>query len=200
MKTLKIVIDHNPCNPREGENLGTMVYSHRRYSLGDKDMNADPIFWLEEQLNIAHKHVYTNERFSDLNRQFLSKNLALPLYLYDHSGLCMSTKPFSCPWDSGQVGYICVDKEKARKEFKVKQISPKLKKSILMYLQSEVDLFNHYLQNEVYGFQILDEGDNEIHSCYGFYGTDFMNNGMKDHIPEELHDQLRNATTDYIYA
>jgi hypothetical protein len=32
--------------------------------------------------------------------------VVLPLYLYDHSGLTISTSPFSCRWDSGQVGYI----------------------------------------------------------------------------------------------
>lgn len=30
----------------------------------------------------------------------------LPLYLYDHSGITMNTTGFSCPWDSGRVGFI----------------------------------------------------------------------------------------------
>ena len=30
----------------------------------------------------------------------------LPLYLFDHSGITMNTSGFSCPWDSGQVGWI----------------------------------------------------------------------------------------------
>lgn len=39
----------------------------------------------------------------------------LPLYLYDHSGITISTGPFSCPWDSGQVGWIYAPKDTFRK-------------------------------------------------------------------------------------
>ena len=42
----------------------------------------------------------------------LDKYIILPLYLYDHSGITMSTGPFSCPWDSGQVGWIYAPKQK----------------------------------------------------------------------------------------
>ena len=41
------------------------------------------------------------------------KYLMLPLYLYDHSGITMNTTGFSCPWDSGQVGWIYAFKEDA---------------------------------------------------------------------------------------
>lgn len=34
-----------------------------------------------------------------------------PLYCYQHSGLAMSVKPFSCRWDSGQVGVIVTTDE-----------------------------------------------------------------------------------------
>ncbi len=45
----------------------------------------------------------------------------LPLYLYDHSGLAMSTGSFigrahHAEWDSGQVGYVYMTKETAMKE------------------------------------------------------------------------------------
>ncbi len=48
-----------------------------------------------------------------------SKKIAiLPLYLYDHSGISMSTGSFlgravHAEWDSGQVGYIYMDKDRA---------------------------------------------------------------------------------------
>jgi hypothetical protein len=34
------------------------------------------------------------------------------LYLYDHSGITISTSPFSCGWDSGQVGFIYLTRQK----------------------------------------------------------------------------------------
>lgn len=40
----------------------------------------------------------------------------LPLYLYDHSGLTMSTSDFGDRWDSGCVGFIYMDKDTAMKE------------------------------------------------------------------------------------
>ena len=41
----------------------------------------------------------------------------LPLYLYDHSGITMSISPFSCPWDSGQVGWIYCTPDAISKNF-----------------------------------------------------------------------------------
>jgi len=41
----------------------------------------------------------------------LGKYVILPLYLYDHGGITMSTGAFSCPWDSGQVGWIYAPKK-----------------------------------------------------------------------------------------
>ena len=38
-----------------------------------------------------------------------SKVAILPLYLYDHSGLTMSTNDFGDRWDSGCVGFIYMD-------------------------------------------------------------------------------------------
>ena len=40
----------------------------------------------------------------------------LPLYLYDHSGLTMSTNDFGDRWDSGCVGFIYMDKDTAMRE------------------------------------------------------------------------------------
>lgn len=41
-----------------------------------------------------------------VTKSFESNYFALPLYLYDHSGITMNTAGFSCPWDSGMVGAI----------------------------------------------------------------------------------------------
>jgi hypothetical protein len=94
---LKILFDANAENPRkEWDNLGKMVCWHRRYSLGDDHQFDSPSDFLD---SIKGKDV-----------------VLLPLYLYDHSGLTMSTTPFSCPWDSGQVGFIYAEKDVFRNE------------------------------------------------------------------------------------
>jgi hypothetical protein len=186
MATLKIHQDSFPMNPRtEWDNLGTIAYKHGRYTLGEEEM-SDPIDWLETMLNLNPKYVYSNDRLTELEDKFFEKYIGHKIYLYDHSGISVSTKPFSCPWDSGQVGYIYVSKEKVREEYGVKRISPELRTKILSYLDGEIETFNQYLNNDVYGFTIEDEEGNVLESVGGFYGDDFVENGMADHIDSEL--------------
>ena len=56
----------------------------------------------------------TGELFSLVEQ--MDGMVILPLYLYDHSGITMNTCGFSCPWDSGQVGWIYADKAMIDKE------------------------------------------------------------------------------------
>lgn len=104
---LEIMQDSCPESPREWDNIGTMVCSHRRYDLGDEQAkNIDEYSSWDEWLQGEVYDLYGGE-----------DNVAcLPLYLYDHSGITMNTTGFSCPWDSGQVGWIYATKEKLRQE------------------------------------------------------------------------------------
>jgi hypothetical protein len=73
----------------------------------------------------------------------------LPLYLYDHSGITMSTSPFSCRWDSGQVGWTFVSKKKIREEYGVKRISKELIEKVTEMLEGEVRTYDMYLTGEL---------------------------------------------------
>ena len=167
---LEIFDDLNPCSPREFDNLGTMVCFHRRYNLGDKtELKSSDFSSWEELENYLYKE---EDAF-----------IAIPVFMYDHSGLWINTTGFSCPWDSGQVGYIYVSKEKVRSEYNCKRISKKLKKMIREMLCSEVDLYNDYLSGNVYGFTLTNkESAEEINSSCGFYGTDYIENGIFDYV------------------
>lgn len=193
---LFIINEIDPMNPREWDNLGTIAYKHRDYNLGEEEI-SDPIEWLEEKLGLTPKYEYNNERLEELEAKFFEKFIALPLYLYDHSGITISTKSFSCSWDSGKVGYIYISKEKIRNEFDYKLITEKRRKKILSYLESEIEIFNQYLIGDVYRFKIEDSEGEEIDSCGGFFGQDWENNGIKDHIDEELWIQLENIEVAY---
>ena len=167
---LEIFDDLNPCSPREFDNLGTMVCFHRRYNLGDETELKSSDFSSWEELE---NYLYKEE----------DALIAIPVFMYDHSGLWINTTGFSCPWDSGQVGYIYVSKEKVRREYSCKRISKKLKEMIREMLCSEVDLYNDYLSGNVYGFTLTDkENAEEIDSSYGFYGTDYIENGIFDYV------------------
>ena len=167
---LEIFDDLNPCSPREFDNLGTMVCFHRRYNLGDETELKSSDFSSWEELE---NYLYKEE----------DALIAIPVFMYDHSGLWINTTGFSCPWDSGQVGYIYISKEKVRREYSCKRISKKLKKMIREMLCSEVDLYNDYLCGNVYGFTLTDkENAEEIDSSCGFYGTDYIENGIFDYV------------------
>ena len=173
MNRLKLVQDSSADSPREWDNLGTMVCFHNRYDLGDNhNYNSDDYNNWEEMKKAIEKEENTA--------------VILPLYLYDHSGISISTGAFSCRWDSGQIGFIFISKEKAVQEFGGKIVTAKLKERLVGILEGEVETYDQYVRGEMYGFQIVDEDDNHIDSCYGFYGTDFATNGMLDYIDHTL--------------
>lgn len=173
MNRLKLVHDSNPDSPRNWDNLGTMICFHRRYDLGDD-------------------HNYSSDNYDgweEMKKAIIKEEnpaVILPLYMYDHSGISISTNPFSCRWDSGQIGFILVSKKKALEEFGGKIVTAKLKERIEKILEGEVETYTQYVEGDVYGFQIVDEDDNHIDSCYGFYGSDHKESGMLDYIDHEL--------------
>jgi hypothetical protein len=173
MNRLKVVHDSSAESPRSWDNLGTMICFHNRYDLGDNhNYNSDDYSGWEEM-----KQAIIKEE---------NPAVILPLYMYDHSGISISTSPFSCRWDSGQIGFVLVSKKKALEEFGGVRVSSKKKVKIESIIEAEVETYTKYVEGEVYGFQIVDEDDEVIDSCYGFYGTDFATNGMLEHIDHEL--------------
>jgi len=158
---LKLIVeqDTDPFNPREMNDgyMGTMICFHGRYDLGDSHAFSCP------------------QEFEDYTQA--NDIVRLPLYLYDHSGITMNTTGFSCPWDSGQVGYIYVTKENIRKEYNIKRISQKTIKQVLNILKAEVSEYDSYLTGEVYGYRIVeidknDEEVEELDACWGFIGDE----------------------------
>jgi len=178
---LKIYQDQDCPSPREGENLGTMVCWHRCYQLGD-----------EQAKNTGSYSSWEEWREGELGKDVI----ALPLYLYHHSGLAMSTRctyPFNDPWDAGQVGWIYTTPEKIRDWFGVKRVTKKLRARVFEILEAEVEEYSRWLEGDVYGYVLEDPEGNEIDSCWGFYGMDWKENGMADQIPAEYRFLLEEA-------
>jgi len=153
--TIEIHQDEDPLNPRtEYDNAGTMIGFHRRYSIGDKhNMDVE-----EAKEYVEHPDV-----------------ISLPLYLYDHSGVSISTRSFNgrahhAEWDSGPRGWITITKEKALYEWGGKRLSKQVCEKAVACLESEVKTYDQFLRGEVYGFVITDPDGDEVDSCWGFYG------------------------------
>lgn len=151
MKTVSIISDEMPMNPRkEFDNLGRILYTSARYYLGDERVSVDEI------------NAIAND----------SGNIWLPVYAYIHSGTCLNTTGFNCPWDSGKCGIIYVSKDRIREEYKVKRITKKILEKVKAILISEIETFSNYLSGDCYGYVIKDEAGNEVESIFGFYGMD----------------------------
>jgi hypothetical protein len=157
---IRIFPDTTPDSPRNWDNLGTMVCFHKRYDLGDENDYCSSNYdgWDEMKEDIIEKeNVHT----------------ILPLYLYDHSGITISTSPFGCQWDSGQVGWIFVSKDKVKQESLDET-------KIEEYLKGEVETYDQYIRGDVYGYKVYkietcDKGcehEEELDSCWGFYGEE----------------------------
>lgn len=154
--TVRLEQDQNAQSPRGDSDLGTMVCWHRGYDLGDSHNYSDPQEFIESE---EYRHAA----------------IVLPLGLYDHSGITMyigSRAHQFDPggWDSGQVGYIYISKEKIRQEYGVKRISKKLLARVEQYLRNEVKTYDDYLTGNVWGFIVEDEDGNTVDSCWGFIG------------------------------
>ena len=164
---IEIIQDEHTDCPREWDNLGKMICFHSRYNLGDK-----------------HDYQFYDYNSYDEQRKDIEKTentcVILPLYLYDHSGITISTSPFGCNWDSGQVGWIIVSKENVRKEFGVKRINKKLIEKVTNILEGEIKTYDQYLTGDIYGYKIFKvtecelghEHKEELDSCWGFYGEE----------------------------
>ena len=102
----------------------------------------------------------------------LERVVMLPLYLYDHSGITMNTSGFTCPWDSGQVGYIYVTYEGIKKEFGSKKVTKAMIQKATEILKGEVETYDDYLTGNVHGYMIRPEGENGMWEggCWGYFG------------------------------
>ena len=179
---LKIIRDDDAESPREWDNLWTFVCWHRRDSYGDKhDFREPSDFWQWIEDNGGTDAFFI-----------------MPIFMYDHSGVCLSTSnatyPFNDRFDSGQLGWAYVSKKAIKDEWKVKQISPKLKATVFKNLEGEIESYNQYLAGDIYGFNLIEithcehcgcTKEETLDSCWGFFGSDPKKNGMWDHLSDD---------------
>ena len=172
---LKIIADPDPTNPRrDWDNASTMACEHRRYDLGDKGGT-------DELVSAIRASRYYRRCWDDLDGIDLigaallkcKDILALPLYLYDHSGITMSTSrayPFNCPWDTGLVGFIFMDKSAVLREFGGTRLTPTVKRRALDLMVAEVEAYDQFLTGDVWGYVVENADGEHLDSCWGLYG------------------------------
>jgi len=169
---IKTEQDKDATSPRENDNIGTMVCSHRKYNLGNiQNMDQDEFDKIRNSLEY----------------------ISLPIYMYEHSGITISTKPFNSYFDSGLLGMIYVEIEKAKKEwgelFSIQTVENGL--------NAEVEEYNQYLTGDVWCYFVYDKNPEEnedsepLDSCCGFYGEDFCVGEAKRVIDYHADEKLK---------
>lgn len=181
---IKIVQDYDYLDPcQEWDMLGTQVHWHKRMNLGHEfkaTSHMSPTEWLINQ--VEHIRDMSDDEAEILRhnpikamQEFEKYNLVIPVFAYEHGGITIKASKTGIgwdSWDSGQLGFIYVSYEKIKKEYKIKRLTKKALENATSCLLAEVEVYDDYLTGNVWGYQVVNDKDEILDSCYGFYGDD----------------------------
>lgn len=153
--TVTLFLDPEPDNPRDddGNTVTLDLFNHRRASYGDADCGYD---W---------------DEFASLTeiREALESDghLAItPVYIYDHSGVTLSTSAFYDHWDSWQLGFAWVT------GYAAAEAGIEGEEQARAAVEAEVRTYSQYLAGDVCGYVITSDTGEEIGAAWGFYDRD----------------------------
>jgi len=147
-----------------------------------------------------HRNYELGRLNGDEAREFIEfapeGSIRIPIYIYQHSGVVLSTTPFSCPWDSGQVGWWIFTPEdiaQYESEEKAREMIPK-------GVEASIASMNAISNGDIWGYEIIDFDGDVADSCWGFVGSDESTvEAMRAHLPENLHASLNKAWENRTY-
>lgn len=158
----RVYPDDCPEEPiKDWDVFGTMLCAHRRYRIGN--MQVDEVIPEEDRAGFR-----SWSDIEDYIRCEWDAEIVLPVYLYDHGILSISTQSFvgrahHAGWDSGQVGLIyCTRQEREEAGF--------TEEDAIKCMRSIVELENSYIQGAVWCFEIMKVHTCSADICCGFYG------------------------------
>lgn len=149
---------------RDLDVLGHMYCWHKRYDLGMPHDFEQPY------------DLFASFGCDGVHDAIAKGHVVVPIYLYDHSGLALSSSPFSCPWDSGQIGYYVITKEQMIKEY---GDDPEAEDRAFKYALGMIEGYGHAVAGEVYSACIYNN-EEDYHddivadSCCGYLGSDSL--------------------------
>ena len=180
--------DSDVTNPREGDNLGTILIApSKAHWVASPDVAVDTSIPLGKN---PYEH-WQNLRHEQLKLKKSEIAIGYAITKHEHGSISLSLG-YKQGWDYGVVGFVYVTKETLREEYGVGRIT----KSILAYaekrLQDELDTLAHWLNGDCYGWQIkeyaLDDGldweeVDTLDACWGYLdkeqALDDMQNMLK---------------------
>ena len=209
---LKIERDDYSDDPRTWSNICSMVCWHRHYQLGDSHGFDNPDEFMQHlYLDVTGKHWcddHESDDWQDVYEELQKTNLVLikQINMYDHSGITVSTSsgyPYNDRWDSSCVGFIYMTKKTIFKECSG-ITEENWKERADKILEDEMETYDLYLRGEVYGYILTKkvikqdkcphcgevireyEDEEEVDSCWGFYGDCLEENGILNSIGADL--------------
>lgn len=87
--------------------------------------------------------------------------IAIKVYRYDHGGSTVSTRPFSCKWDSGLWAVLSLPRENADNYGGPERA--------MAALEAVVKDLAAWMEGEIYGYVVERDGE-AVDSCWGFIG------------------------------
>jgi len=147
----KLEYDEDCESPYDSDNAVKIVLLHRRYNNPSPEVGSTPdevAEWVKEN-----------------SRDWFVTNL----FMYEHSGVALRAgerNPFSCPWDSGQVGIVAIEKAiwgRGKGERNAKRLE---------WCKNVAETYGMWMNGECYGYVIEDEDGRTLESCFGYVGTE----------------------------
>ena len=200
---LEVTQEQNPENPREWDNFGTMIGWYKGYTLGDKQIKEQYqldlilIDILDEKFGLSYEQRYNVMEYASTEKLLEAihkhtKTVMLPLYLFDHSGISISTSTSKyrmmdgAGWDWGTCGIIYATEKKIKEEMRVEKIDESVIEKVKDILEGKVNDYDLYLRGESYYFRLYKKDDpkNTVDSCGGFMAD--SNTDLKKMLKEHL--------------
>lgn len=180
---LEIYYDNDNSSPREDSNLGYWITCDRNSKSPDQYPELEQIIKStgDEANNQEHHIKMIKKQFEDESGY---KVLTIyPIVKYEHSSVTYSLGSRHGFDYSNNGFYIITDK--TQKELGVKS------KDFEKVIKQELDVYNQWVNGEVYGYTLYDDQGNIVDSCGGFYDLD----DIKENLPEEYKNE---DLTEYI--
>lgn len=167
--TILVGQDEDALDPRSDDNLGIMVCFHHRLILGDRHDFHNP------------------KEFMDSAEYKKPGTIVLPLYLYNHGLLSISTESFigrahHAEWDSGKVGFIYTTAKKIREWYGITRATKGHLERAREMLILEVEYYDKYLRGDFSEYVVRDPDQNILDSGCGYESDEEANRAAMEFL------------------
>lgn len=171
----KLVIEYDEISdsPRSWSNLGYFITVDRDYYSPDRHPEYENIVkYTGEQAESQAEHIKLIK--SAIEEDTDEKVLAIyPIVKYEHSGVVYKLGTIH-NFDYSNNGFYIITEE-SRKELGTK------KKDFEKVIKQELEVFNKWMNGEVYQFCLYDDQGEVENGCGGFYDIE----DIREYLPEE---------------